>query len=386
MSEITVVGGGIAGLVASIACAEAGAPVRLLEAHERLGGRGRSADAPYVANFGPHALYANGTLWRFLAERDLLPPVARPPLHKPIAFRVDGRRRRTLPLAVLRALPRLRGEAPHDVSFRDWAGERAGARAAELLACAAGVFTFHHDPGILSAAFVWERFRQAFLDLPPKARFPHGGWSSVIERLERGARDAGVRIETGASVAELPAAPAIVATELADARRLLGDDTLDWDGTRTVALDLGLRARRGDAYVLWDLDESGWAERYSAMDRTLAPAGESLVQAQIGLRPGESADDGERRLAALLDLGYRGWRERTTFRRRMVLDGRAGAVELPGRSWRDRPAIDRGDGVFVCGDMVAAPGLLSDPVVTSALEAARLAVAQAALRPEISRL
>ena len=45
-TEITVVGGGIAGLVASIACAEGGANVRLLEAHAQLGGRGRSTDGP----------------------------------------------------------------------------------------------------------------------------------------------------------------------------------------------------------------------------------------------------------------------------------------------------------------------------------------------------
>ncbi|HMJ03919.1 MAG TPA: NAD(P)-binding protein [Conexibacter sp.] len=371
MSEITVVGGGIAGLVASIACAEGGAPVRLLEAHDQLGGRGRSTDGPYAANFGPHALYANGTLWRFLAERDLLPPVARPALLAPVVFRVDGKRRRTLPPAVLRALPKLRGEVPDDVSFREWATERASARAAELLSHAAGVFTFDHDPGRLSAAFVWERFRQAFLDLPPKARFPRGGWSSVIERLEAGARAAGVRIETGTPVTQLPSAPVIVATELADARRLLSDETVRWEGTRTVSLDLGLQARRGDAYVLWDLDESGWVERYSAMEKTLAPRGESLVQGQIGLRPGEPVEDGERRLSALLDLGFKDWRERTTFRRRMLLDCRAGAVDLPGTSWRDRPAIDRGDGVFLAGDMVAAPGLLSDPVVTSALEATR---------------
>jgi hypothetical protein len=104
------------------------------------------------------------------------------------------------------------------------------------------------------------------------------------------------------------------------------------------------------------------------------------------LRPGESADDGERRLEALLDASFRDWRERVAFRRRQLLDGRSGALDLPGTSWRDRPAIDRGDGVYLCGDSVAAPGLLSDPAVTSALQAARLAVAQAALRPEISRL
>ena len=39
MADITVVGGGLAGLVASIASAENGARVRLHEAHQTLGGR-----------------------------------------------------------------------------------------------------------------------------------------------------------------------------------------------------------------------------------------------------------------------------------------------------------------------------------------------------------
>lgn len=388
MTEITVVGGGVAGLVAAIACAEAGAEVRLLEAHESLGGRGRSTDGPYVANFGPHVLYANGELWRFMRERELLPPVASPPLMG-VFFRAGGRRRRTPPLAFTRAVARLwrTQEAPDDVSFRAWVSDRCGERAAELLSRSCGVFAFHHDPGELAAGFVWARFRTAFLDLPLKARYVRGGWTPMIAALERGARQAGVRIETGVRVRELPDGGAtIVATELADARTLLADDTLHWPSGRTVALDLGLRKRRGDPFVVWDLDEAGWIETYTVPDKTLAPTGHELVQAQMPLRPGESTDDGERRLEALLDVGFRGWRERVAFRRRQLLDGRSGALDLPGTSWRDRPAVDRGDGVFLCGDSVAAPGLLSDPGVTSALEAARLAVAQAALRPEISKL
>ncbi len=383
MTEITVVGGGVAGLVAAIACAEAGAEVRLLEAHESLGGRGRSTDGPYVANFGPHVLYANGTLWRFMRERELLPPVASPPLMGAF-FRAGGRRRRTPPLAFIRAVASLwrTHEAPDDVSFRAWVAERCGERAAELLSRSCGVFAFHHDPGELAAGFVWARFRQAFLDLPLKARYVRGGWTPMIAALERGARDAGVRIETGVRVRELPdRGPAIVATELPDARTLLADDTLHWPSGRTVALDLGLRKRRGDPFVVWDLDEAGWIETYTVPDKTLAPAGHALVQAQMPLRPGESTDDGERRLEALLDCGFRGWRERVAFRRRQLLDGRSGALDLPGTSWRDRPAVDRGDGVFLCGDSVAAPGLLSDPGVTSALEAARLALARGRTNP-----
>jgi hypothetical protein len=397
MNEITVVGGGIAGLVASIACAEGGAPVRLLEAHATLGGRGRSSDGPFVANFGPHVLYANGELWRFMRERELLPPVARPPLG-PIRFRVDGRLRRTAPLAFHRTIVRLwrTPEAPDDLAFHAWLAERAGERSAELLSRACGVFAFHHDPGELAAGFVWARFRQAFMDLPLKARYVRGGWSALIAALEGAARVRGVRIETGARVTDMAdagAGPAIVATELRDARALLGDEALDWPSGRTVALDLGLSVRRGgvggDPFVVWDLDEAGWIETYSKPDATLAADGHALVQAQMPLRPGESADEGERRLEALLDMGFRDWRERVAFRRRQLLDGRSGALDLPGTSWRDRPAVDRGDGVFLCGDSVAAPGLLSDPAVTSALEAAHgaLAAAQVAgFEPATSRL
>jgi hypothetical protein len=50
---------------------------------------------------------------------------------------------------------------------------------------------------------------------------------------------------------------------------------------------------------------------------------------------------------------------------------RTGALDLPGRTWHDRPAVERGDGVFLAGDMVAAPGLLSEVSFHSAITAAR---------------
>ena len=49
----------------------------LLEAHDDLGGRARSTDGPYKANLGPHVLYKDGPFWRWLRERDLMPPYAR---------------------------------------------------------------------------------------------------------------------------------------------------------------------------------------------------------------------------------------------------------------------------------------------------------------------
>src|SRR5580693_7258902 len=119
--QITIVGGGIAGLVAAIACAEEGAKVRLVEAHESLGGRGRSTDGPYKANLGPHAMYKDGAFWRWMRERDVLPAHASPRLTG-VRLRVGGTLRRTPPLGSLPAMLRLRGrEAPVATDFRTWA-------------------------------------------------------------------------------------------------------------------------------------------------------------------------------------------------------------------------------------------------------------------------
>jgi hypothetical protein len=133
-----------------------------------------------------------------------------------------------------------------------------------------------------------------------------------------------------------------------------------------------------------DLESAGWAERYSAQDQSLAPAGEQLVQAQMPIRPQEKADDAGLRLERLLDASFEDWRARATWRRRQVMDGRSGALDFPGATWRDRPPVVRANGVYLCGDQVAAPGCLAEVSFASAIEAGARAVEHAragALRP-----
>src|SRR3954468_1157903 len=110
---VTVIGGGIAGLVASIAAAEGGAAVTLHEAHGRLGGRARSTTGAFIANHGPHAIYADGPFWAWLQQRELTPAVAHAHVR---GFRVrhGGRARRLPPPAAARAIALLRRDAPHD--------------------------------------------------------------------------------------------------------------------------------------------------------------------------------------------------------------------------------------------------------------------------------
>jgi hypothetical protein len=383
-SEITVVGAGIAGLVAAIACAEEGANVRLVEAHEQIGGRARSAEGPYKANLGPHALYT-GPFWSWMKERELLPEHVSPRLTG-ARLRLGGAIRRTPPLAALPSVLRLRGrEAPADVDFRTWAADHTDEATADMLSAAAGVYTFFHDPGSLSAAFVWPRTVRLFMAAPSCVRYPVGGWSALVNTLERRVRSLPkVRVETSTRIDSLPATPLIVATEIDQARELLGDDGLRWQSGNTLCLDLGMRHRRGDPPVVSDMDEAGWVGRYSTTNPSIAPPGEELVQAQMPIRPGESAEQAGLRLERLLDLSMADWRGRETWRRRQVMDARSGALDPPGAGWRDRPAVDRGDGVFVAGDMMAAPGLLAEVSWASAIEASRLALqALSTTRPRL---
>ncbi|MFI9171802.1 FAD-dependent oxidoreductase [Streptomyces lincolnensis] len=381
MHRITVIGGGFAGLTAAITAAEAGAKVTVYEAHHTLGGRARTAEGPYRTNDGPHALYSGGPHWSWLRQRNLIGPLAPiPPLEAArLRLRHKDTLRRTPPFAMLKLLRHSARQAPVDRDFMSWATEQAGEEGARAAAHYSAVALFHHDPGALSAAFVQERLRRA-TKLPPEAHYPCGGWGNLIDRMAARAWNLGVRMETLSRVDTLPTdTPVVVATSLDAARRLLGDDSLTWASGRTTLIDLAVRARRGDAFAVSDLDAPGWIERFTAQDRSLAPAGEQLIQGQIPIAPHESKAHGVARAEHLLDLAYEGWRERVVWRRESVANGRTGAVDLPGTSWRDRPAIDRGHDVYLAGDQVAAPGVLSEVSFNSALTAVSLALGRSHL-------
>ncbi len=264
--------------------------------------------------------------------------------------------------------------APVDQDFHTWAAHRYGEVAARAAASAIGVATYDADTGRLSAAFVWDIFRRVFAPKPPAVRWLVGGWQALVDRMAARARELGVRVELCSRVTDLPDQPTIVATELAAARALLGDESLRWESGHCVLLDLAVRTSRRDRFILFDLDEGGFHECYSTQDPTVAPQGESLFQLDMPVRAGERLADARQRLERFADLAVPGWRERTTWQRTAAAKGRTGALDLPGRTWRDRPAIERGGDVFLAGDMVAAPGMRGEISINSGVLAARAAL------------
>jgi hypothetical protein len=367
--EITIVGGGIAGLVAAINCAQQGRRVLLHEATGKLGGRARSAEGPYRANHGPHALYGDGAFYGWLREQQLLPKLARPNIAM-LRTRIDGRMTR-LPLPLAAAAVRLRGRAPVELDYRTWASKQAGEQAVEAAIGFVSLPTFHHDPGELSAAFCHERFHRLLFHAS-KVRYVIGGWSVLVEKLAQRAADLGVQIQTGSQMSTLPAAPVILALPLSAAGKLLPDRELRATGARTVLLDVAVTAAGRCPRVVFDLTERLYLTRVTGPDPSLTPAGEDLIQASAGLRPEETIKQATARIETVIDAGFPNWRARETWRRTTLAENSSGAIDLPGSTWRDRPAIDQGDGVYLATDAIAAPGLLSEVSYNSATQAAEL--------------
>jgi phytoene dehydrogenase-like protein len=321
-------------------------------------------------------IYRDGPTWAWLKERDLLGVTCRVPVGAAARFRFwhQGRLRAVPPVGFLRAVRvSRRKDVPVDQSFRDWASRLVGDEAAVMGSSGSGVGLFHHDPGSLSAAFVAERLSRVY-SLPPAAAYRQGSWGAMFDEIGAYARKLGVIVELGSRMSSIGDGITIVATELESARLLLSDNSLDWPSGRAALLDLGVKRDHRDLFVVSDLDTAGWLENFTVPDPTIAPPGEHLVQMQMPIDPQASKADGVARLETIADFALPEWRERTTYRLESLANARTGAVDFPGTSWRDRPAIDRGDGVYLVGDRVAAPGLLSEVSLNSGIKAAQLAL------------
>lgn len=366
--DLMIVGAGLTGLTAAIEAAERGWRVTVAEAHSRPGGRARSLAAPFRANAGPHAIYVDGPWWAWLEHRGLTPPITSAP-HHPSLVRAGGRLG-PWPDELNEAIAALPAEAPATESFRTWLLRHVDAKTAEAIIGVTFIFTLDHDPGRLSAAFVHQRLRRARAG---GARYVVGGWSTLVDLLAERAAGLGARILTRTRVPALPTGPTIVATSLATARRLTGDSSLTWPSARVATFDLGLRTGSGpDWFRVTDFDHRIYAARYSLADPTLAPAGHELLQIAAACAPHERKADVERRVRRLLDQAWPGWHAAVEWDRIALRTHCTGAIDLPGTTWQDRPAVSRGDTLAVATDQSAAPGLLAEVGIS----AARLALRQ----------
>jgi len=422
MTDVAIIGGGIAGLTAAALLAKQGQSVAVFEQTARVGGRAETLiTSGFHLNLGPHALYRGGWAARVLGElgitieednvgsagtfaywkKRILPlPTGPASLLTTELFSFAGR------LEVLRFLARLTRIDPRPfatTTVTDWLAsitQRDDVR--KFIAALIRVSSYCNAPDEMSAGAAIEQLQLAIRD---GVTYLNGGWHTLVERICLRAEASGATIYTSAGVRSLeyesgavrgvrlndgafmPASAVILAVPPRVASLLLGDGAGSqlrrWIETsmpvRAACLDLGLgRLPRTDRFFALGIDapiylsvHSRWAE--------LAPKGGGLIHVAKYL-PSRASTDPETDLAELeqlMDIVQPDWQKDVVHRRFLprlpvthaVVRAKDGG--LAGRPRVDAPPIKN---VLLAGDWVGDQGMLADAAFASARKAARFAV------------
>ena len=421
--HVVIVGGGLAGLAASIYLARGGRTVTLFEKRQYLGGRAiTQLRQGFRFNLGAHAFYRSGTGAAVCRELGIPVPGVIP---KPRAIALlDGEERR-LPtgvfsllgtsllslkgkLQLLGALLRIRRidrNPPGNVTVREWVEANVeDARARQVLEAWIRLATYSDHAAVAAAPLALAQMKVALRG----AIYVHEGWQRIVDSMRSTAVTSGVNFVSSSRIvgvdidggrvravrlggleldadrmdtksiafpemtpetvdgAPLPAEDVILAVDPATASELAG---VSWTPQPVTAscLDVALRSlpdpkrtfALGIDQPLYFAAHSVWAQ--------LAPKGGALVHT-VKYGGGE-----ERELEALLDRVQPGWRDVVVHRRFMPSMTVSNALVTPAA---ERPSVTTGvRGLYLAGDWVGNEGLLSDAAFASARAAAKAILA-----------
>jgi phytoene dehydrogenase-like protein len=427
--DIIVVGGGLAGLAASIYAAQGGARVLLLERTAHMGGRAiTNIRNDYHFNLGPHALYRGGCAAAALADLGVNISGGMPPLAG--AFAYHGGRLHTFPSGGVSLLVTdlitvegkqelaafrkgLSYEDPGKIDFittDEWLQRSLkDATARAIMRSLIRTATFVHAVDSYSAGAALRQLQLGgagvlYLDY---------GWQSIVNGLVSRAQESGVRFESSRCIrsvetatdhaavrlddgSRIEAAAVIIATRPGAAVEILGgpDSTLGaWFAStrpaRVACLNLGLRELpKGVHRLTLGIDRPLYLSVHSDVAR-LAPEGRAVVHVAkyLGDHASDPASD-RAEMESLLDLAQPGWKDLVEAEEYLpaitVVDAVPAAAQ-GGLRGRPGPALPGSSRVFVAGDWVGEKGQLVDASLASAKQAAALALEAARVAATVSQ-
>ncbi len=416
--NVVIVGGGMAGLAASIYLARGGRTVTLFEKRRYLGGRAVThLRHGYRFNLGPHAFYRGGEGSKVLAELGI--PV-RGGVPKQVGIALYGQERYRLPsnlwsllttglftaadkLEAWKLFIRIRrlkkSTQLTEISAREWLDSNVTrARVRETLAAIFRLATYCHDLEKLQAGAALNHVRIAMRGVI----YIDEGWQKIVDALHSSAVTAGVNFVTSSRVirvnhdaavrgieigglefevtpetqsylvpqpadskgTRLAAETVLLAVEPSTARELIGE--VSWPPMTPVLLstfDVALKKlpnpkktfALGIDRPLYYSVHSRWAQ--------LTPKGGALIHVS---RYG-GGDQAE--LEELLDEMQPGWRDAVVHCRFLPSMVVSNAVMPPAPATRPSPVTPI-RGLYLAGDWVGDTGLLSDAALASARSAA----------------
>lgn len=414
--DVTVIGGGLAGLTAAVLAAQEGLQVLVVERAGQMGGRAVTTDLQgALLNIGPHALYRKGAAYAILRRLGFVAQGRSPKLRgglvrggvlHPIQ-NIAGvlllkfltwRERWELLRTLLRPARAEQGESLQTWMERTIRSENVR----QLYAMQVRLSSYANAPELVGAASTLAQMRRAsggvlYLD---------GGWQSMVDFLQQKALAAGVAMRTNAQVTAVERCGGQYHVQLADGTQVLSRtvvstaaprETARWvvgaeaptlqgwqeklQPVQGAALDVVLRGLpRPEVSFALDIERPLYYANHSATARLSDDPELQVVHVFNYLHPQDKTPAAEVRaeLEQFLDLLQPGWKERVHASRFLpTLTVTQGLMTTAREQQRQQetPHVPELPGLFLAGDWLATEGLLADAAVASARAAIREVIA-----------
>lgn len=410
--EITIIGGGLAGLTAAVYLGKAGYSVTLFEKSKILGGRAGTTEKDGILfNMGAHALYQGGPSTAILKELEIKLSGHRPVFEKSIGVR-EGESyilpgsaaelfKTTLlnfrdKLEMARCLSKIQRAKYDRFKNRTWIawldGLTTNPRVKALWLTLSRTFTYTNAPESVSAALVLYMIQLALRD---NVEYLDGGWQTIVDKLREKAAGYGVEILSGKRVIEIN--PDLKEIVTSDGETISSDAILLAVGPKAAAkllptsttisqvVEQSIPVRAGAMNIALShlpnpkqtlalgIDQPIYMSVHSVAAK-LAPEGISVIHLlhYSGDQKVEPAETREM-FYNLMDTVQPGWRQylvHSTFLPDMIVNHRLPTAVDHGFDGRPSVKLPEFDCIFVAGDWVGDSGWLADASFASGKAAA----------------
>ena len=409
--DIVVVGAGIAGLVAAITATEGGARVALVDAHAP-GGRARTTERDgYWYNIGPHALYLQGHLLRFLSARGLEPkggvpgastvrlirdgtlwPLSASPLDL-ARTKLLSQRSRVRLLSLMARLGKADTAQWVGRPWAEWLGNEPD-DVAGIIQMFVRTGSYVNAPARFDAAAALEQFKLA----RGGVRYLDRGWQTMVDAMVATFTAAGGQVMSGTTALSVETSGTGAAVTTPDSRlvaravvlaglapeavmRLTGAAIggLEHTGRAVGASVLDIALTREHAGLVFGIDEPLYLSPH-APTAQLAPAGAGLVSVMRYTPDDEVMPMEPEAVRRRLDdlAAQAGIRSEdivhTRYLHHLVVTNGFPAAAAGGLPGRPRTNVLNMPGLYIAGDWVGRRFQLADASSSSGEDAARAAL------------
>jgi phytoene dehydrogenase-like protein len=421
--KVIIVGGGLAGLAASVFLARAGFKVTIYEKSSHVGGRGitNTFDGNIHFNLGAHAVYPIAE--KIIRELGIPFSGGHPSVDNILIYHDKFYTSPTTPTSLLKTkllgvgakielaglitkVTRLDTTKLQTVTVRDWLDQNVKNEAVKgFLETMLRVATYANAPEQLSAGFAIATLQNV---IKGGVRYLDGGWQTLIDGLVVAAKTADVEIITSAAVTSVAkdgtvtlangtadkAQAVLICAEPQLASQLIENGNQPqlkkWADNavpvRASVYDLALsRLPKPERTVVFDVQKSLYYSVHSKVAK-LAPEGVVVIHTAKYLKPGQAPID-KSELETLLDVLQPGWRDlviKSRFLPEMVVSNKLVTAKeggIAGRATVNLPGYSK---IFLAGDWVGTEGNLAEAVFSSAKQASAQIIRQFANQPNLA--